>query len=438
MKISVSGIRGVYGKDLTINEIYRLGRLFGSGLLDLGGKCVLGRDTRPSSHIVARVVESALMAQGIDVYNIDIAPTPVVFREARRYHAGCVITASHNPLDWNGLKFVINGRGLYENELDTMLDRIVQQKSTNFGRSVRGFSSYIEELLELAQSMQMVEEIKIGLDPGGGAACHYSNILFRRLGCRVASINDTVGIHSRNPDPTVDDLRELRALVRCNSLDLGLALDLDGDRLVVIDKTGKKLTSDVTLLFCVANAMRLGIRKFVISVDTSLSVKEFIVSHNGIAYYSKVGEANVVKEMSELGAEAGGEGSSAGFIMSKFNMCRDGLLAGVLISSLDRGSMADCLRLSSKYIQIRSKLAADSKLHKDLIERLYDVFVPISSEASEIDGIKLVIDENSWVLIRPSNTEHAVRISVESLADKTSTLYREIISKAKLVYDEIR
>ena len=438
MKISVSGIRGVYGKDLTINEIYRLGRLFGSGLLDLGGKCVLGRDTRPSSHIVARVVESALMAQGIDVYNIDIAPTPVVFREARRYHAGCVITASHNPLDWNGLKFVINGRGLYENELDTMLDRIVQQQSTNFGRSVRGFSSYIEELLELAQSMQMVEEIKIGLDPGGGAACHYSNILFRRLGCRVASINDTVGIHSRNPDPTVDDLRELRALVRCNSLDLGLALDLDGDRLVVIDKTGKKLTSDVTLLFCVANAMRIGIRKFVISVDTSLSVKEFIVSHNGIAYYSKVGEANVVKEMSELGAEAGGEGSSAGFIMSKFNMCRDGLLAGVLISSLDRESMADCLRLSSKYIQIRSKLAADSKLHKDLIERLYDVFVPISSEASEIDGIKLVIDENSWVLIRPSNTEHAVRISVESLADKTSTLYREIISKAKLVYDEIR
>ena len=107
------------------------------------------------------------MAQGIDVYNIDIAPTPVVFREARRYHAGCVITASHNPLDWNGLKFVINGRGLYENELDTMLDRVVQQQSTNFGRSVRGFSSYIEELLELAQSMQMVEEIKIGLDPGG-------------------------------------------------------------------------------------------------------------------------------------------------------------------------------------------------------------------------------------------------------------------------------
>jgi len=127
MKISVSGIRGVYGQDLTINEVYRLSRLFGSGLLDLGGKCVLGRDTRPSSHIIARVVESALMAQGIDVYNIDIAPTPVVFREARKYHAGCVITASHNPLDWNGLKFVINGRGLYENELDIMLDRAVQQ-----------------------------------------------------------------------------------------------------------------------------------------------------------------------------------------------------------------------------------------------------------------------------------------------------------------------
>ena len=438
MKISVSGIRGVYGQDLTINEVYRLSRLFGSGLLDLGGKCVLGRDTRPSSHIIARVVESALMAQGIDVYNIDIAPTPVVFREARKYHAGCVITASHNPLDWNGLKFVINGRGLYENELDIMLDRAVQQQSNNFGRSVSFFSSYIKELLELAQSIQMAEKIKIGLDPGGGAACQYSNILFRNLGYRVASINDTAGIHSRNPDPTVDDLRELRALVRCNSLDLGLALDLDGDRLVVIDKTGSKLTSDVTLLFCVANAVRLGIRNFAISVDTSISVKEFIASHNGTVYYSKVGEANVFKKMSESGAEAGGEGSSAGFIMSKFNMCRDGLLAGVLISSLDRKSITDCLRLSSKYVQIRSKLAADSRLHKDLIERLYDELGPISSDASEIDGIKLIIDENSWVLIRPSNTEHAVRISVESLADNASALYEQIISRAKLVYDEIK
>jgi phosphomannomutase len=96
------------------------------------------------------------------------------------------------------------------------------------------------------------------------------------------------------------------------------------------------------------------------------------------------------------------------------------------------------LKFSSEYVQIRSKIAAKSNLHKDLIARLYDVLVPISSETSELDGLKLVIDENSWVLIRPSNTEHAIRISVESLADRASALYRDIASKAQLVYDAIR
>ncbi|MFZ0326897.1 MAG: hypothetical protein WAL66_06290 [Nitrososphaeraceae archaeon] len=438
MKISISGVRGVYGTDLTLLEVSRLVRLFGSGLIGSGGKCVVGRDTRSSSHIIVRIVEAALIAQGIDVYDIEIAPTPVVFREARKYNAGCVVTASHNPLEWNGLKFIIEGRGLFENELNSMLGGSNPQPSTNPGRSFRCFSSYIEELLELAQKLEMKKGIKIGLDPGCGAACQYSNLLYRKLGCRVASINDIMGLPSRNPDPTVDHLNELRTLVKSNSLDLGMALDLDGDRLVVIDKNGEKLTSDMTLFICVANAIKLGMRKFVISVDTSSSVKKFIVTHNGSVYYSKVGEANVVKQMIELGAEAGGEGSSAGFIMPKFNMCRDGLLAGVLISSLDRESMNECLKFSSEYVQIRSKIAAKSNLHKDLIARLYDVLVPISSETSELDGLKLVIDENSWVLIRPSNTEHAIRISVESLADRASALYRDIASKAQLVYDAIR
>lgn len=438
MKVSVSGIRGVYGRDLTLLEISRFIRLFVSSLLGSGAKCIIGRDTRPSSHILSRVVEAALMAQGVDVYNIGIAPTPIVFRESRKYNAGCIVTASHNPLHWNGLKFVLGGRGLFENELNAMLNHPVPDPSTNFGQSFRGFSSYIDELLELAQELHMMQSIKIGLDPGGGAACQYSNILYRSLGCKVASINDIMGVTSRNPDPTVDDLRELRALVKSNSIDIGMAFDLDGDRLVVIDKTGKKLTSDTTLLICVANAINLGMRKFVISVDTSSSVKEFIVGHNGLVNYSKVGEANVVKTMTELKADAGGEGSSAGFIMPKFNMCRDGFLAGVLISSLDRESMNECLELSSNYVQIRSKLAADSSLNKKLIAKLHDVLIPISSEISEIDGIKLVIDEHSWALIRPSNTEHAIRISVESLANKTDTLYRDIANRVKFVYDEIR
>jgi phosphomannomutase len=378
------------------------------------------------------------MKQGIDVLNVGIVPTPVVFRETRKSRAGCMVTASHNPLDWNGLKFIIDGRGFYEEELAVMLERSVQQNSFSYGRSVNVISTYIEELLELVANMRINKDLKIGLDSGGGAACVYSNVVFRSLGYKIASINDTIGIHPRSPDPTVDDLKELRALVRSSTLDLGFALDLDGDRLVVIDKTGKKLPSDLTLLLCISNAMKLGMMKFVLSVDTSSVVKEFIVSHGGHVHFSKVGEANVVKEMSEVGADAGGEGSSAGFIMPKFNKCRDGLLAGVLISLLDHESMNECTHLSSKYHQIRSKLAADSSLHKVLIEKLFDVLTPNSTSTSKIDGIKLTIDENTWVLIRPSNTEHAIRISVESTADKATSLYKDILTKTKLIYDEIR
>ncbi|HEY7571815.1 MAG TPA: hypothetical protein VH796_10640 [Nitrososphaeraceae archaeon] len=438
MKISVSGLRGIYGSDLNLYEICNYAELFGSRLSDQGRKCVLGRDTRSSSHIISRVFESTLMKRGIDILNVGIAPTPVVFREARKSHAGCMITASHNPLDWNGLKFIIDGRGFYEKELSEMLEQSVQQTSLSYGCSVNVISTYTDELLELVADMQIKKDKKIGIDPGGGAACIYSNTVFRSLGYKIASINDTFGIHPRSPDPTVDDLNELRALVRSSSLDLGFALDLDGDRLVVIDKTGKKLSPDLTLLLCISSAMKLGMTKFVLSVDTSSVVKEFILRHGGQVHFTKVGEANVVMEISEKGADAGGEGSSAGFIMPKFNKCRDGLLAGVLISSLDNESINECTRLSSKYRQIRSKLAVNSSLHKALVERLLDMLTPNSSSTLKIDGIKLVIDETSWVLIRASNTEHAIRISVESTADKASALHKDILTKTKLVFDEIR
>ncbi|MBV9668095.1 MAG: hypothetical protein JO327_08195, partial [Nitrososphaeraceae archaeon] len=114
MKISISGIRGIYGSDLNLHEIGKFTRLFASSMIKLDGECVISRDTRPSSRIIAEFVSANLMKEGVDVYNLDVAPTPIAFRESRKYKGGIVITASHNPLEWNGLKFIINGRGLFE------------------------------------------------------------------------------------------------------------------------------------------------------------------------------------------------------------------------------------------------------------------------------------------------------------------------------------
>ena len=433
MKISISGIRGIYGQDLNIYEVNRFVSQF-TGIIKCT-KCVVACDTRPSSMIIAQVVTAGLMAAGIDVYNLGIAPTPAAFREARKYGAGVMVTASHNPLEWNGLKFIIDGRGLFDSELQDML-KITSDHRGKFGNEFQISSHYADVVAEMTKSNTMV---KVGIDAAGGAACGYAEYLFKKLGHKYYTINGVAGISSRGPDPTADELADLRALVTANELDHGFGLDLDADRLVVVNSKGEKLNPDATLLLCVARAVEIGLKKFVTSIDTSIAVEKYIRSRNcRIVAYSKVGEANVVSKMLEVNAEAGGEGSSAGFIMPKINMCRDGLLAAATISTLDKKTIDECREFTSQFAQIRSKIVADSSLHNTLIEKLREMFKSESSSIMTEDGVKAILDEDSWVLIRPSNTEHAIRVSVESRAEKVQGIYEKASKKVQAVYDQVR
>lgn len=432
MKVSISGVRGIYGQDLNFHEVSRFAGQF-AGMIK-SGRCVVARDTRPSGRVIAQTVAASLMAGGIDVYNLCVAPTPAAFREARRYGAGVIITASHNPLEWNGLKFIIDGRGLFERELEAMLKSPSGHKG-KFGSEFRISSRYVDEVADIAKGGA---KVKVGIDAGGGAACGYGERLFKKLGHQYNSINGVAGVSSRGPDPTADELADLRALVTANKLDHGFALDLDADRLVVVNNKGKKLSPDATLFLCVARAVEMGMKRFVTSIDTSVAIEKYVRDHKGKIAYSKVGEANVVSKMLETKAEAGGEGSSAGFIMPGFNMCRDGLLAAATISTLDKKAIDACLKFASQFAQIRSKIAADSSLHNKLIKKLPAIFKQESSSIMTEDGVKVIIDEDSWVLVRPSNTEHAIRISVESRADKAQSLYKKASEKVQAAYDQVR
>jgi len=400
------------------------------------GKCVVARDTRPSGRIISQVAVAGLMSSGIDVYNLGVAPTPAAFRESIRYGAGIVITASHNPLEWNGLKFMLDGRGLFEDELGRMVNTS-RSSSGKFGKELDAVSTYVDDIAELT-GKDVTAKFKVGVDAGGGAACGYAESLFRKLGHQYFAVNGTAGVSSRGPDPTSDSLDDLRTLVTSNHLDHGFALDLDADRLVVVNKTGEKLNPDATLLLCVARAVELGMKNFVVSIDTSVAIEKYVRGHGGQVARSKVGEANVVRKMLEVEAEAGGEGSSAGFIMPKFNMCRDGLLAAATISTLERNTAEECLRFASQYEQVRSKIAADSSLHKAIIEKLPDLLEGESSSMIRDDGVKAIIDEDSWILVRPSNTEHAIRISVESRAGRAQSLFKKASEKVHAVYEKIR
>ncbi|HJS83059.1 MAG TPA: hypothetical protein VJ742_09530, partial [Nitrososphaera sp.] len=321
-----------------------------------------------------------------------------------------------------------------EDELEGML-KSGKGYLSKFGREHGTTSAYVDEIAEITRSDS---KVSMGIDLGGGAACAYAERLFKNLGHQYFSVNAVSGVSSRGPDPTADPLDDLRSLVTSNKLDHGFALDLDADRLVVVNTAGAKLGSDATLLLCVARSIEMGMKNFVVSIDTSIAIEKYVKDRNGKVSHSKVGEANVVRKMLEESADAGGEGSSAGFIMPRFNMCRDGLLAAATISTLEKKTIEECIAFASQYSQVRSKIAADSSQHKAVIDRLEDVLKTDASSVVTGDGVKAIVDEDSWILVRPSNTEHAIRISVESRAARAEQLYNKASEKVKSVYEQLK
>jgi len=445
MKVSISGIRGIYGKDLTLNEIYKFSTMFSLFLKNSkkeSVKCIVARDTRHSGEIIKKIVISSLLENGIDVYDMNISPTPVIFRESRKFEGAIIITASHNPINWNGIKFILKGRGLFEYELKELLSKKSYHDILPPYGTLENFSStYSNELLELLQQSKDDDSHpkKIGIDGGGGATCCYVEDLFKKIGHITYVINGNPSIISRGPDPTTDNLIQLKSIVKSCDLDYGFSFDLDGDRLVVVSNNGQKLNSDSTLLLCIAKCMNIfKIKNFVTSLDTSNAIDQFIKNNNGNLIYSKVGEANVVQKILETNADAGGEGSSAGFIMSNFNWCRDGILASILISTIDQSLFQECMDLASNYSQIRDKMSINMELQDKMMEKLQEEFKSDSTEIITIDGIKIILDNTSWILFRSSNTENALRISIESNPYKIKSIYRSTINRVKKIYDQTK
>lgn len=439
MKISISGIRGIFGYDLNLHEISRLSRLFGSYICNNFDRpsCVIARDSRESGKIICNAVIGCLLEQGINVYNLGIVPTPVLFRESRRFDSSIMVTASHNPSEWNGLKLMINGRGLFEEELDKLLESTIHDY-TYSGKYYEINSNHLNDLINyIPIATNRDPNFRVGLDFGGGASCGYVNNLFKTYKIKYLSINDSFGFSSRGPDPTSDPLNELRELVKLNKLNFGFAFDLDGDRLVIVNDRGESLSPDLTLLLCISGAMQNDLKKFVISLDSSITIEKYVREHGGNVFYSKVGESNVIKKISEIDGDAGGEGSSGGFIMPNFTYCRDGLLASIIICSLDKKMIYECLDLASKFVQIRTKLPIKPEIKlKELLEKISAVLTPNSIQVIGEDGYKFILDNYSWILIRPSNTEHVLRISLESEKDRANSLYKSIYSKIYEIYEK--
>ena len=429
VKISISGIRGVYGKDFFPEDVIKFCNGFSK--LIKTGKCAIGMDTRETGEMIQKLVSATMLERGIDVYNLGITPTPVVFRKAREIGAGIVITSSHNPLEWNGLKFIIDGRGITLDELEIVKNGKNLDKK-DIGKEIISDSNYISDAVKIIGKLNKPQQVTI--DIGGGAAKTIAPKLLQEIGCQVETINDELDGCSRGPDPTSNELTELVSKTK----DLGFAFDLDSDRVILVMNGGKK-SSDITLGLGVVKAIKLGIKKFVLSIDSSLAVEKYIIQHGGKVSRSKVGEANVIQMMIENDAEAGGEGSSGGFILKDFNMCRDGLLtSGLIASMIDDESIQKDIEFFESFSQIRDKVSIESSLHDKIITEIVKK-IEGKYKISQLDGIKISIDDNTWSLIRKSNTEDIIRISTESNdRELLVKIQKEMIKMVENCYEEIK
>ena len=419
----------MYGKDFFPEDVIKFCNGFSK--LIKTGKCAIGMDTRETGEMIQKLVSATMLERGIDVYNLGITPTPVVFRKAREIGAGIVITSSHNPLEWNGLKFIIDGRGITLDELEIVKNGKNLDKK-DIGKEIISDSNYISDAVKIIGKLNKPQQITI--DIGGGAAKTIAPKLLQEIGCQVETINDELDGCSRGPDPTSNELTELVSKTK----DLGFAFDLDSDRVILVMNGGKK-SSDITLGLGVVKAIKLGIKKFVLSIDSSLAVEKYIIQHGGKVSRSKVGEANVIQMMIENDAEAGGEGSSGGFILKDFNMCRDGLLtSGLIASMIDDESIQKDIEFFESFSQIRDKVSIESSLHDKIITEIVKK-IEGKYKISQLDGIKISIDDNTWSLIRKSNTEDIIRISTESNdGELLVKIQKEMIKMVENCYEEIK
>jgi len=432
LKISVSGIRGVFGKDLMLRDILKFSKNF--SVLINSKKCVIATDTRPTGQMVAETVKAGLMQSGIDVYDLGIAPTPVAFRESRKYGAGIIVTSSHNPKEWNGLKMIIDGKGVNEKQLDMVMNEQNPAKS-KIGEEYESESTYVDDASKIIGKIPDIP--KVVVDIGGGAAKGFPSQLLDKVGWDVVTINSEIEKSSRGPDPTVDRLEEL--ITNTKNRDIGFAFDLDGDRLVIV-VNGEKKDPDVTLGMGVVKALELGCKNFVLSQDTSISVEKYIKQNGGTVFRSKVGEANVTEKMIETKSQVGGEGSSGGFILSDFNYCRDGILtSGLIASIIKKDEFVDALNFMEKYHIIRDKVEYDSEHHDDILKALHSKMKEKFGSVETLDGIKAIVDEDSWALVRKSNTENSIRVSAESNSlEKVRNIHQEIKDLVKESYEQIK
>lgn len=432
--ISVSGVRGEIGVSLDVRIITRFAMAFGTFV---GGRTVVvGRDSRTSSPTLRHAVLAGLFATGCHVIDVGICPTPTILLIANTLHAqGCItITASHNPVAWNGIEFAAaSGNLLTQAERDELMRIYETEDFTLAAWNEQGTLASYEEAIAyhlerilhsawIAPDLIRKAGLKVVLDCGNGAGSVISPSLLRKLGCRVVELNCVPDGHfRRSAEPTPEALDELCETVRAAKADIGFAHDGDADRLVVVTERGVALSGEWTLAFVVDFILSKTKGDIVATVSTSRMLDDIAAKHGVALHRTKVGVGWVVEKMRETNAAIGGEGTG-GVIYPEIHYTTDGItsIAAIAQSLAESGNtVTQLVESMPQYQMCRKKLEIPSQ---ELAARLVDLAlkvykgesVPEKEPFLELtDGVKRVWSDR-WVNIRPSGTEPVIRVFSEA------------------------
>ncbi|MDH5702188.1 MAG: phosphoglucosamine mutase [Candidatus Bathyarchaeota archaeon] len=436
-------IRGVFGEDLTEEVATRIGAAFAT-FLGEDKEVLVARDVRLSGEKLSKALVSGLLS-GCDATDIGIVPTPLLYFAIYRLQkdAGIVITASHNPPEWNGFKAFSRKGCIYGKDMEKVkqiakevdLERLSKKRG-----ELRSYKRIIQEYMNfVGNKLEIERKLKVVADTANGTCGLVAPTLFKRLGCQILTLNqDPDGTFPAHlPEPKEETLGELKREVVKNKADLGVGYDGDGDRAVFVDEKGNVIPGDLTLLIFAKDVLQKSKgAKIVYELSCSMAVEEYIKELGGIPIVERVGHTFIMDRMIEENALFGGEKSSH-FYFSECYGVDDAIFASLRMTEILSKSSEKLSKIADslpRYPSIYEKnFECPDNLKFVVIEKLRSRFKDYGLTILDMDGVKL-IDKDGWVLLRPSNTEPIIRVSAEA---KTEEKLEELYEFAKKELNQV-
>jgi phosphomannomutase len=424
LKISISGVRGVIGESLTPILLTRFAQAFGTYIGER--TIVIGRDPRTSGEMVKQAVVAGLLSSGCRILDIGMCPVPTIQLLVRHHHAhgGIAITASHNPAEWNALKFIGQG-GFFLNtgQARELLDIYHQGEYTRVrGADMRQVAEasgasdlHIQTIIEALGPLPMRrKKLLVVLDSCNGAGSLVGPKLLEALGAEVSTINVTPnGLFPRPAEPLAENLGDLCAAVKAERADVGFAQDMDADRLAIVSEEGVAIGEEYTLLLATLRVLGRDPGPVVANLSTTSALEKLVNQFGCPLFLSKIGEVNVTEEMQKQSAVIGGEGNG-GVIYPRVNFARDSLVGMGLILHLlaETGqTITELVNTLPRFAMIKEKLVCPSDKISVVLRMLRNEYAAYPMDLR--DGLKVSLP-NGWFLVRGSNTEPIIRVIAEA------------------------